>query len=94
MILLFLSRGVLQGDFITALGRIFRMHDSGASGVCLTADIRLGNLEFAEDVGLLDETANAATEKITRLRARAENEGGLKISVPKIFAQHVKIRKR
>ncbi len=46
-------------------------------------------LEYAEDVGVLDDTSTEASKRLTRLYTAAENERGLKATVLKSFGQHV-----
>ena len=93
-------RGVLQGDilsplcFIIALDRIFQRHNTSNAGVSLTPSIRLNKLEYADDVGLMDENATDASERLSKLSDGANSEGGLIIAIQKSFAQHIQKAQR
>ncbi len=58
-------RDVLQGDilsplcFVTALDWIFRRYNLRNAGIILPNALRMDKLEYADDIGLLDETPSS-----------------------------------
>ncbi len=86
------NRAVLQEDilsplcFITALHYIFSEPDAGVS---LPNGIRLSKLEYADDISMVDQTAEEASSRITPLYQVAESKSGLVISVKNSYGQHV-----
>ena len=49
-------------------------------------------MEYADDAVLPDENARSATERLTNLDANAQKEAGMKISIAKTKAQHIRPR--
>ena len=92
------KRGAIQGDipspicFLVALDKLLKDHGGLDTGIRLTTDLMLSDLEFADDAGLANEETEAATNRLTVLDAKGDEEAGMKISIPKTKAQHIRKR--
>ena len=90
-----IRRGVIQGDipspicFLVALDKLLKDHGSLHQGVKLTDLLHLSDLEYADDAAFPDESAELATNRLTILDAKAKDEAGMEISIPKTKAQHI-----
>ncbi|CAH1265118.1 Hypp3119 [Branchiostoma lanceolatum] len=93
-----ISRGVLQGDifspvaFIIGLMRIFELHDSPTSGVTVGSppyQVTISRLEYADDAGLMDESVQEASERISAIASGSRDDAAMEISVPKTKAMHI-----
>ena len=47
------------------------------------------DIEFADDAALPTDDTITASERLTNLQAKADEEAGMKISIPKTKAQHI-----
>jgi len=92
------NRGVIQGDipspvcFLVALDKLLKDHVSRLGGIQLTASLHLSSMEYADDGNLPDEDVDSATNRLTILDTNAQQEAGMKISIPKTKAQHIRPR--
>ena len=59
------------------------------TGIRLTDNILFSELEFADDAALPNETTIVATQRLTHLQSRADEEAGMLISIPKTKCQHI-----
>ena len=90
-----IRRGVIQGDipspicFLVSLDKLLKDHGSLHQGVKLTDLLHLSDLEYADDAAFPDESAELATNRLTILDAKAKDEAGMEISIPKTKAQHI-----
>ncbi|XP_066263263.1 uncharacterized protein [Branchiostoma lanceolatum] len=93
-----ISRGVLQGDifspvaFIIGLMRIFALHDSPSAGVTVGSppyQVTISRLEYADDAGLMDESVQEASERISAIARGSRDDAAMEISVPKTKAMHI-----
>ena len=93
-----MKRGAIQGDipspicFLVALDKLLKDHGGLDTGIRLTIDLMLSDLEFADDAALPNEETEAATNRLTVLDAKADEEAGMKVSIPKTKAQHIRKR--
>ena len=95
-------RGVIQGDifspqcFTLGLDRIFRLHDIAGQGIGgpSLGDMMATKLEYADDVGLLNWTANEASERVSALASGSRTSASMEMSAPKSKGMHLHVRKR
>ncbi len=73
--------------FVRALDWIFGRHNLRKAGIILPNYLRLDKIEYADDVGLLDETAAKASEGLSAMSSGAEKEAQLIIATQKRFGQ-------
>ena len=87
--------GVLQGDifspvaFIMGLMRTFAVHDLPNSGVevgPLPYLVRVSSLEYADDAGLLDDSAEQASQRLSAIASGSRNDAAMEISIAKTKA--------
>ena len=93
-----IRRGAIQGDifsppcFTVGLDRIFRLYDTRCEGIggahmnCPTAS----KLEYADDVGLLNETAADASIRTSALATGSKEAATMEISLKKSKAMPVR----
>ncbi len=74
--------------------RIFQRHNPRAVRISLTSTLPIDKLEYADDVALLDENAEAAQEQFSLLSPAANSEGGLNVAAHERIVQHVQKAKR
>lgn len=92
------NRGVIQGDvpspvcFLVALDRILREHGGLDTGIRISDNLLLSDLEFADDAALPNEDTDSATNRLTTLDIGAKEEAGMIISIPKTKVQHIRKR--
>ena len=92
------SRGVIQGDipspvcFLVALDKMLREHGGIDTGIQITKDLLLSDLEFADDASLPNEDTITASNRLTHLDEKSTEEAGMSISIPKTKAQHIRKR--
>ena len=92
------NRGVIQGDipspvcFLIALDKLLKDHGGLDTGIHLTENLMLSDLEFADDAGLGNEDTESATDRLTTLDSKAEEDAGMKISISKTKTQHIRKR--
>jgi len=93
-----ISRGVLQGDifspvaFIAGLWRIFATYDQTDAGITLGTPphtVKVSGLEYADDAGLLDDNASAASIRISEISRGSREDAAMDISVPKTKSMHI-----
>ena len=90
-----IRRGAIQGDipspiaFLVALDRLLKEHGSLHTGIRLTDELLLSDLEFADDAALPNEDTDDASLRLTGLSENAK-PAGMTISVPKTKAQHIR----
>ena len=83
------KRGAIQGDipspicFLVALDKLLKDHGGLDTGIQLTIDLMLSDLEFVDDAGLANEETESATNRLTTLNAKGDEEAGMKVSIPK-----------
>ena len=88
-------RGAIQGDipspiaFLVALDRLLKEHGGLDTGIRLTDELLLSDLEFADDAALPNENTDDASVRLTELNVHAE-PAGMSISVPKTKVQHLR----
>ena len=81
------NRGVIQGDifsplcFIVALEAVMRDH--GGEGTVSALGVLIDRLEYADDAALIDEDAEQASTRVSKLCEGAESDADMKISAPK-----------
>ena len=94
------SRGAIQGDipspvfFLVALDKILKQYGSLDTGILVTENLLLSNFEFADDASLLNDDTHSASNRLTNLGQKSEEEAGMSISIPKTKAQHIKKQPR
>ena len=90
-----IRRGAIQGDipspiaFLVALDRLLKEHGGLETGIPITPELLLSDLEFADDAALGNTTTPEASERVTNLDAGA-GHAGMSISKPKTKAQHIR----
>ena len=97
-----IRRGVIQGDifspkcFTIGLDRIFRLHDIAGQGIGgpSLGDATATNLEYADDVGLLNWTATEASERVSALASGSRTSASMEMSAPKSTGMHLHVRER
>ena len=88
-------RGAIQGDipspviFLVALDRLLKEHGGLNTGIMVTEELLLSDLEFADDAALPNEDTDTASNRLTHLDEKAREEAGMSISVPKTKVQHI-----
>ena len=93
-----IRHGAIQGDipspvaFLVALDRLLKTHGSLEIGIPITPQLKLSELEFADDAALPTVTVDKASEKLTNLDCHAKSEAGMSISVPKTKVTHIRTR--
>ena len=92
-----IRRGAIQGDipspvvFLVALDRLLKEHGGVETGISITPELTLSDLEFADDAALGNNTTDDASERVTNLDEGAA-VAGMSISKPKTKAQHIRHR--
>ena len=93
-----INRGVIQGDipspicFLVALDKLLKDHASRTGGIQITPSLHISSMEYADDAVLPDKDTQMATQRLTNLDAKAQQEAGMKISIAKTKAQHIRSR--
>ena len=93
-----MRRGVIQGDipspvyFLVALDKIIKEHGGRDKGLKITNELTLSELEFADDAALPNKDNNSATNRLTILSQKSNEEAGMVISIPKTKVQHIQKR--
>jgi len=93
-----IRRGVIQGDipspvcFLVALDKLLKDHGGLEVGLIITDSLTLSDQEFADDAALANKDTHDATERLTHLDKKAQEEAGMVISVPKTKVQHIRSR--
>ena len=91
-----INRGVIQGDipspvcFLVSLDKLLRDHGGLELGIKLTDEIMFSDFEFADDAALPTEDTPVASQRLTHLQIKADEEAGMQISIPKTKSQHVR----
>ena len=70
----------------------FRKHDSTGTGVTVGKppfQVTIRALEYADDAGLLDKSAEVATPRVTTIAQGSRSDAAMEISVPKTKAMHI-----
>jgi len=90
-------RGAIQGDipspvyFLVALDKLLKEHGGGPNtGIPLTPDLILNDLEYADDAGLADIDTDTSSRRVTNLDSKGNQEAGMSVSAPKSKAQHIR----
>ena len=92
----YISRGAIQGDipssiyFLVSLDKLLKDFGALDTGIKLTDELKITDLEFADDAILPNEDTEAATDRVTLLNEKADEEAAMSISVPKTKAQHIR----
>ena len=92
------SRGAIQGDipspvcFLVSLDKLLREHGGIDTGIQITDDLLLSDLEFADDASLPNEDTVTASNRLTHLNEKSTEEAGMSVSIPKTKAQHIRKR--
>ena len=95
-----MRRGAIQGDipspvvFLVALDRLLKEHGSLNTGLRITPNLILSDLEFADDAALPNKDVKTASDRLTHLDTKAKEVDGMSISDPKTKVQHVRKRPR
>ena len=90
-----INRGVIQGDipspvcFLVALDKLLKDHGGLELGIKLTDSILFSDMEFADDAAIPTDDTTTASQRLTNLQIKAEEEAGMQISIPKTKAQHI-----
>ena len=91
-----IRRGAIQGDipssvyFLVALDKLLKEHGGSANnGIPLTVDLKLNDLEYADDAGLADIDTVASSQRVTNLDSKGNEEAGMSVSAPKSKSQHI-----
>ena len=91
-----IRRGAIQGDipspvyFLVALDKLIKEHGgTQANGIQLTPELKLQDLEYADDAGLPDKNTELGSQRVTTLDSEANEEAGMSVSVPKTKVQHI-----
>ena len=93
-----ISRGVIQGDipspicFLVALDKLLKDHGHLNSGIHLSDTLFISSMEYADDAVLPDESIESASNRLTNLDLMAQEDAGMKISIAKTKAQHIRPR--
>ena len=74
-----------------ALDRLLKEHGGLETGIPITPELTLSDLEFADDAALGNTTTEAASERITNLDEGAVH-AGMSISKPKTKVQYIRNR--
>ena len=92
-------RGVIQGDipspvcFLVALDKLLKDHGNPPnSGIQITSTLHLPSLEYADDAAMPDSNAAISSDRLTNFSVKAEEQAGMKISIQKTKAQHIRKR--
>ena len=92
------SRGAIQGDipspvcFLVSLDKLLREHGGIDTGIQLTEDLLLSDLEFADDASLPNVDTDTASSRLTHLNEKSIEEAGMSVSIPKTKSQHIRKR--
>ena len=92
-----LSRKIpIQGDipspvyFLVALDKLIKEYGgTQASGIQLTPELKLTDIEYADDAGLADKDTVLGSQRVTLLDSKANEKASMSISVPKTKVQHI-----
>ena len=90
-------RGAIQGDipspvvFLVALDRLLKEHGGLSTGITISPELMLSDLEFADDAALANEDTDTASQRLTELDENSKPTG-MSISVPKTKVQHIRHR--
>ena len=90
-----INRGIITGDipspicFLVALDKLLKDHGGLELGMKLTDEIIFSDIEFADDAALPTDDTNTASGRLTNLQVKADEEAGMKVSIPKTKAQHI-----
>ena len=91
-----IKRGVIQGDipspvcFLVSLDKLLKDHGNLQScGIQLTPTLLISDIEYADDAALPDEDVDTSSRRLTHFAAKADEEAGMEISIPKTKAQHI-----
>ena len=90
-----IRRGSLQGDipspvyFLGALDLLLKAYGGNNVGIPVTPNLLLTDLEFADDAALPDVNAAKSTERLSHIDTNAQQQAGMKISIPKTKVQHI-----
>ena len=94
-----MRRGVIQGDipspvcFLVALDKLLKDHGNPPnSGIQITSTLHLPSLEYADDAAMPDSNAAISSDRLTNFSVKAEEQAGMKISIQKTKAQHIRKR--
>ena len=93
-------RGVIQGDipspvcFLVALDNLLKEHVGRNTGISLTPDLALSDLEYTDGAALTNEDVASASDRVSQLEAAAKRIVGMSISVPMTKVQHVRPKPR
>ena len=93
------KRGVIQGDipspvcFLVALDKLLKDHGNPPNtGIQVTDTLHLAELEYADDAAMPDKDTSTASNRLTNFSLKANEEAGMKISIPKTKVQHIRKR--
>ena len=78
--------------FLVALDKLLKDHASRTGGIQITPSLHISSMEYADDAVLPDKDTQMATQRLTTLDAKAQQEAGMKISIAKTKAQHIRSR--
>ena len=90
-----IRRGAIQGDipspiaFLVSLDRLLKEHGGLETGIPITPELTLSDLEFADDAALGNTSTDDSSERVTNLDIGA-GYAGMSISKPKTKAQHIR----
>ena len=71
---------------------IFKLHDTDEAGVTVgnpPHEVRISSLEYADDAGLLDETTEQASTRVTAIANGSRDDAAMEISIPKTKSMHI-----
>ena len=74
---------------MVALDKLVKDNGGLEFGIRLTDSILFSDIEFADDNTLPSEDTQTASQRLTHLQAKADEEAGMLISIPKTKAQHI-----
>ena len=78
--------------FLVALDILLKDHGHLNSGIHLTDTLFINSMEYADDAVLPDDSAESASNRLTNLDLMAQEDAGMKISITKTKAQHIRAR--
>ena len=91
-----IRRGAIQGDipspvyFLVALDKLIKEYGgTQANGIQLTPELKLKDMEYADDAGLADKDTAHGSQRVTTLDSKANEKAGMSVSVPKTKVQHI-----
>ena len=94
-----IKRGVIQGDipspvcFLVALDKLMKEHGGLNTGIQITNNLMLSELEFA-DAAIPNKDTITASLRLSNLDRHAKEQAGMTISIPKTKVQHIRPRPR